>query len=639
MHHSLCTSLTRMLLTDVAHECCRTVLSEGPPGCHHYPAGMFWEVALAVAGTLAVVATGAAKSTATSVLASSVLATSVLARCSCDDDPWGLETMTRFQLLSDFFIALAYFSIPLELLYFVSCSKVFPFRWILIQFGAFIVLCGLTHFIAIWTYGPHSFFIMLLQTVLKVLTALVSCATAITLVHLIPELLQVKVREHFLRHKAEELDREMDIIRTQEEAGRHVRMLTHEIRSSLDRHTILNTTLVELAKTLDLENCTIWMPNYRANIWELTHELEERRRGALLFSVTGDDPTVSEVISTQEALVIPSKSPLARASNPRPFLCATAAVRLPLLHISYFNPGVPEIVDASYAIMVLVLPGESDRQWRSHELEMAEGVADQVAVALSHAAVLEESQNTRDQLIEQNKALQLARLEANTAIKARNDFLAVMNHEMRTPMHAIIALSSLLQESALNPEQKSMVETVVKSSSLLSTLINDVLDFSRLEDGSLTLELGPFDLLTVFREAGNLAKPMARGKGLDFLLEIADDVPVNVIGDDKRLLQTALNVIGNAVKFTKQGRVHVLVTVERPENRRDPANPSWRPSPCEGFVYIRIEVRDTGLGVKESDIPRLFQKFVQADNTTTRDYGGTGLGLAISKKFVQVSRF
>lgn len=252
--------------------------------------------------------------------------------------------------------------------------------------------------------------------------------------------------------------------------------------------------------------------------------------------------------------------------------------------------------------------------------------------------MLEDSQRTRVALVEQNKSLQHARQEAETAIRARNDFLAVMNHEMRTPMHAIIALSSLLQEAKLTADQRSMVDTVVKSSSLLSTLINDVLDFSRLEDGSLSLEMRPFELPTVLREAENLAKPMAKGKGLEFFFDINMDVPQSVVGDEKRLLQIILNIIGNAVKFTRQGFVSVSVSLEKYDAsiRRDPRSPSWRPIPCEGYAYIRIVVKDTGLGVRENDIPRLFNKFVQADSTTTRQYGGTGLGLAICKKFVQV---
>lgn len=124
-------------------------------------------------------------------------------------------------------------------------------------------------------------------------------------------------------------------------------------------------------------------------------------------------------------------------------------------------------------------------------------------MALSHAAILEESMRARDLLMQQNVALDLARREAETAIHARNDFLAVMNHEMRTPMHAIIALSSLLQETELTPEQRLMVETILKSSNLLATLINDVLDLSRLEDGNLQLDLKPFNLHALFREASN----------------------------------------------------------------------------------------------------------------------------------------
>ncbi|KAL3684306.1 hypothetical protein R1sor_002328 [Riccia sorocarpa] len=573
----------------------------------------------------------------TAVVAATVTSPPGIPGCTCEDEAWASpdEGMTRCQLASDFLIALAYFSIPLELVYFVSCSHMFPFRWVIIQFGAFIVLCGLTHFIAIWTYGPHSYAVVVAQTVLKVLTAVVSCATAITLVHIIPELLHVKVRELFLKHKAAELDREMDIIKTQEEVGRHVRMLTHEIRMSLDRHTILNTTLIELAKTLSLENCTVWMPNADGTALELSHELE-RRLVQVPICIPAGDASVQLIVQTRAAVIIPPTCALGRESSHRLLSGAMAAVRLPLLHVSSFKGGTPETYHASYAILVLVLPSESGRQWRPHELEMVEVVADQVAVALSHAAVLEDSQRTRDKLVEQNKALQQARQEAETAIRARNDFLAVMNHEMRTPMHAIIALSSLLQEGNLTMEQRAMVDTVVKSSSLLSTLINDVLDFSRLEDGSLILEMAPFDLPTVLREAGNLAKPMARGKGLDFFFEIAADVPTHVIGDEKRLLQTSLNVIGNAVKFTKGGFVSVMVSVEKGDGRMDPRQPGWRPAVTEGFVYLRVEVQDSGLGLRETDIPRLFHKFVQADSTTTRNYGGTGLGLAICKKFVQL---
>lgn len=129
----------------------------------------------------------------------------------------------------------------------------------------------------------------------------------------------------------------------------------------------------------------------------------------------------------------------------------------------------------------------------------------QVSVALSHAAILEESMRSCDMLMDQNEALDMAWHEAETAICATNDFLAVMNHDMRTPMHAIIALSSLLQETDLTIEQRSMVDTVLKSSNLLATLINDVLDLSRLEDGSLELVTHTFSLSNMFKEVMHMA--------------------------------------------------------------------------------------------------------------------------------------
>ncbi|XP_073113469.1 probable ethylene response sensor 1 [Elaeis guineensis] len=157
--------------------------------------------------------------------------------CDCFEPQWPAEELLiKYQYISDFFIALAYFSIPLELIYFVKKSSFFPYRRILVQFGPFIVLCGASHLINLWTFTVYSKTVAIVTTVAKISTAAVSCATALMLVRIIPDLLSVKTRELFLKSKAEELDREMGLIRTQEETGRHVRMLTHEIRSTLDRH-------------------------------------------------------------------------------------------------------------------------------------------------------------------------------------------------------------------------------------------------------------------------------------------------------------------------------------------------------------------------------------------------------------------
>ncbi|XP_058076163.1 probable ethylene response sensor 1 [Magnolia sinica] len=558
--------------------------------------------------------------------------------CDCIEPLWSPdELLVKYQYLSDFFIALAYFSIPLELVYFVKKSAFFPYRWVLMQFGAFIVLCGATHLINLWTFTMHSKTVALVMTVAKVSTAVVSCATALMLVHIIPDLLSVKTRELFLKNKAEELDREMGLIRTQEETGRHVRMLTHEIRSTLDRHTILKTTLVELGRTLGLEECALWMPSRTGLNLQLSHTL--RHQVPLGSTVSIQLPVVNQVFSSNRAIRIPHTCPLARIRHitGRYVPPEVVAVRVPLLHLSNFQTNDwPELSTKGYAVMVLMLPSDSARKWHVHELELVEVVADQVAVALSHASILEESMRARDLLMEQNVALDLARRDAEMAICARNDFLAVMNHEMRTPMHAIIALSSLLLETELTPEQRVMVETVLKSSNLLATLINDVLDLSKLEDGSLELDIGTFNVHAVFREVINLIKPIAAVKKLSVSLMLAPDVPVHAIGDEKRLMQIILNVAGNAVKFTKEGYVSLTACVAKPEMLRDPRAPEFYPVSSDGRFYLRVQVKDSGCGVSPQDIPHLFTKFAQSRSGTNRNQGGTGLGLAICKRFVSL---
>ncbi|KAK4766007.1 hypothetical protein SAY87_007649 [Trapa incisa] len=563
---------------------------------------------------------------------------SLMESCDCVDTQWHPgELLVKYQYISDFLIAVAYFSIPLELIYFVQKSAFFPYRWVLMQFGAFIVLCGATHFINLWTINMHSKAVAVVMTVAKISCAIVSCATALMLVHIIPDLLSVKNRELFLKNRAEELDREMGLILTQEETGRHVRMLTHEIRSTLDRHTILKTTLVELGRTLGLEECALWMPSRNGMSLQLSHTLHHQ------ISVGSNIPTnlpiVNEVFNSPQAMRIPYTCPLARI---RPLVGRymppeVVAVRVPLLNLLDFQINDwPDLSAKSYAVMVLILPTNSARQWREHELELVEVVADQVAVALSHAAILEESMRARDQLLEQNIALDIARREAETAIHARNDFLSVMNHEMRTPMHSIIALSSLLLETELTLEQRVMIENVLKSSKLLATLINDVLDLSKLEDGSLELENQTFNVHLVVKEVMDLIKPIASVKMLSINLVLAPDVPIFAVGDEKRLLQTILNIMGNAVKFTKEGHASLRVSVIKQESVGDWLPPEQYPASAEGRFLLKILVTDSGCGIAPQDLPNVFTKFSQPGSGSNQSNSSAGLGLAICKRFVNL---
>ena len=494
-----------------------------------------------------------------SALLISVSATDIeFPRCNCEDEGfWSIESILECQRVSDFLIAVAYFSIPIELLYFVSCSNV-PFKWVLFQFIAFIVLCGMTHLLNGWTYGPHAFQLTVALTTFKFLTALVSCATAITLITLIPLLLKVKVREFMLKKKTWDLGREVGIIKKQSEAGWHVRMLTQEIRKSLDRHTILYTTMVELSKTLDLQNCAVWMPNENRTELVLTHELKGRNNPNFSNQrVPCADPDVRKIKESNEVQILRPDSALSpRSSGGSGDHVAVAAIRMPMLKVSNFkggSRGTPDLVQACYAILVLVLPGGQERSWTDEELEIIKVVADQVAVAISHAAVLEESQLMREKLVEQNRALQQARRNALMASQARNSFQRVMSHGMRKPMHSILGLLSVLKDENLSTEQQLIVDTMMKTGNVLSLLIDDVMDDSPKESGRFPSEIRSFGLQNLVKEAACFAKCLCARKGFGFNIEVDRSLPDHVMGDEKRVFQVIMHMAGNLVENNHGG--------------------------------------------------------------------------------------
>lgn len=556
------------------------------------------------------------------------------AHCHCDDEGSWNAHIIESQRVSDFLIAIAYFSIPLELLYFLSCSNV-PFKWVLVQFIAFIVLCGLTHLINGWGYyGNQTFQLMMALTVAKLLTALVSCATAITLLTLIPLLLKFKVRELFLKQNVLELDQEVGIMKKQKETGWHVRMLTHEIRKSLDRHTILYTTLVELSNTLALQNCAVWMLNEEKTEMHLTHELRPNS-SPYHSSIPRNDPDVLEITQKKGVTVLREDSLLSvqsrgglQESGP------VAAIRMPILHVSNFkggSRGTPELVDTCYAILVLVLPNEAERNWSVDEMQIVEVVADQVAVALSHAAVLEESQSMREKLAEQNRVLQQAKENAMMASQARNSFQKVMSHGMRRPMHSIMGLLSILQDEKKSPNQTNIIDTLTKTSSVLSTLINDVMEISAKDTGRLPLEIRPFQLHSMVKEACCLVKCLCINQGFGFAMEVPNSIPNLVLGDETRTFQVLLHMVGNLLDVSENGRL-VMFRVSL-ENGND--NKGWGTSRPTGdeFVNVRFEI-GTGDGGFQSELAVLSMNSGVKKQKANRVKDS--LSFTMCKKLVQV---
>nr|KYP74519.1 Protein EIN4 [Cajanus cajan] len=513
--------------------------------------------------------------------------------CNCDDGEgiWSIHSILVGQKVSDFFIAVAYFSIPIELLYFVSRSNV-PFKLLFLQFIAFIVLCGLTHLLNAYSYhGAPSFQLLLSLTVAKFLTALVSCATALTLPPLIPLLLKIKVRELFLRQNVMELGQEVGMMKKQEEASWHVRMLTREIRKSLDKHTILYTTLVELSKALKLHNCAVWMPNEDRREMHLTHELKTNSAKNFPTFIPVNDPDVLEIRKTKGVRILRPDSALGAASSGGSGeLGAVAAIRMPLLHVSNFKGGTPELVETCYAILVLVLPSSSSRAWTCHEMEIVEVVADQVAVALSHASVLEESQLMRQKLEERNRALQQAQKNAMMASEARKSFQKVMSHGMRRPMHSVLGMLSLFQEDNLRSEQKII--------------------------------------------AACIAKCLCVYEGFGFEIDVQKSLPEAVMGDEARTFQVILHMIGYLLNMNNKGILNFRVFLENDGGDKDDKSfGMWRSSGQNEYVHIKFDFQIT-------DRPRQDEATSTAHYSRRRQYYNNelkeGLNFSMCKKLVQM---
>jgi ethylene receptor len=557
-------------------------------------------------------------------------------KCDCDDQDsfWSVESIMECQKVSDFLIAVAYFSIPIELLYFVSCSNV-PFKWVLFQFIAFIVLCGMTHLLNGWTYGVHTFQLMLALTIFKFLTALVSFATAITLITLIPLLLKVKVRELMLKKKTWDLGREVGIIKKQKEAGWHVRMLTQEIRKSLDRHTILYTTLDKLSETLDLQNCAVWMPDEARTEMNLTHELKGSNSSRMYNSIPITDPFVRKIKENEGVHILDPNSALATASSGQAGGTGpVAAIRMPMLRVSDFRGGTPEMIKACYAILVLVLPGEQGRYWSEEELEIVMVVADQVAVAISHAAVLEESQLMREKLVEQNRALQQAKQDALMASQARNSFQMVMSNGLRRPMHSVMGLLSMIQDEklTLTSQQRVLADTMVKTSSVLSVLINDVMDTSLKDNSRFPLEIRSFQLRSTIQEAACVAKCLCINRGYGFALEVERSLPDFVMGDERRVFQVILHMVGHLLKGNNErGCLTFRIFSESGSQGRtnDQRWAAWRSNSSDGYVSVKFEIGVNKSGGSSS-----------MDNSVNQRYfsGGIeeGLSFSVCKNIVQL---
>ena len=528
---------------------------------------------------------------------------SMAARCSggCDGREDGaVEALVQWQKVSDFLIGASYMSIPLELLHFATCADLAPLRWVLLQFGAFIVLCGLVHLAAVFTYArPDSRRLLVAITAAKALAAVAASVAAVSLPTFIPQLLRLKTREALLRDKARQLDRDVALVRRREEtAARVVRAIAQHIRGGgsggggalrPDALAVLHTAVFHLSDALGLSSCAVWMPAAASDdgpgLLHLVHQLPEDEHQAPTMTtrkaIRITDPDVAAVMATNDAKVLRPGSALGTTSGHG----RAAAIRMPMLRASNFVDASSSGSDGqgaavSYAIMVLVLPAPAPttkkhrtrgghrvggaREWSRQGLEIVEVAADQLAVALSHAAVLEEWQLTRHKLAERQRVLAQARHDAAVATGARDAAQSAMRDSVLRPMHSVAGLLSLMQAQQQqdgafrSAEQRVAVDAMARISALSSTLTDDVMaalltptTATRGEPASaapgVSLAWRPFDPRALVKDAAGVAGCLARCRGLGFSHRAEMScLPAEcwVAGDDRRVFHLLLHMLG-----------------------------------------------------------------------------------------------